>query len=276
MHSCVPRPAFPVSATCSRRSPLGRRGTNSARIRIPNRLPKAAGPTLLGVAAAVALSAQVTASPALASTTAHHAAHQQGVSNALLLSAIHPVAADKPTVGHPTRYTVQAGDSLSTIAQHFYRNSGAWPVLYWANRGNVHWANDINAGQVLKIPAKPARIPAAPTQFGPAAAPAAPSEQASTEQAAPAEDAAPAQAASTYTGSGSFQQCVIASESGGSSQVMNSSGHYGLYQFSASTWASYGGNPADFGNASTGEQNQVFDNAIAAGGQSNWSAYDGC
>jgi hypothetical protein len=24
------------------------------------------------------------------------------------------------------------------------------------------------------------------------------------------------------------------------------------------------------------EQNQVFDNAIAAGGQSNWSAYDGC
>jgi LysM repeat protein len=268
---------------------LGRLGTNSARIRIPNRLPKAAGPTLLGVAAAVALSAQVTASPALASTTAHHAAHaarQQGVSNALLLSAIHPVAAHKPAVGHPTRYTVQAGDSLSTIARHFYRNPGAWPVLYWANRGNIRWANDIDAGQVLKIPAKPARIPAAPTQFGPAAATAPISEQASTGQAStgqastgqatPAQDAAPAQAASTYTGSGSFQQCVIASESGGNSQVMNSSGHYGLYQFSASTWAAYGGNPADFGNASTGEQNQVFDNAIAAGGQSNWSAYDGC
>jgi len=24
------------------------------------------------------------------------------------------------------------------------------------------------------------------------------------------------------------------------------------------------------------QQNQVFNNAIAAGGQSNWSAYDGC
>jgi hypothetical protein len=57
---------------------------------------------------------------------------------------------------------------------------------------------------------------------------------------------------------------------------MNSSGHYGLYQFSSSTWAEYGGNPADFGDASASEQNQVFDNAIAAGGQSNWSAYDGC
>ena len=69
---------------------------------------------------------------------------------------------------------------------------------------------------------------------------------------------------------------MIARESGGNSQVMNSSGHYGLYQFSAGTWAAYGGNPADFGNASVAEQNQVFDNAIAAGGESNWAPYDGC
>jgi hypothetical protein len=87
---------------------------------------------------------------------------------------------------------------------------------------------------------------------------------------------APAETASTYSGGGGFASCVIARESGGNSQVMNSSGHYGLYQFSSSTWAEYGGNPADFGDASVAEQNQVFDNAIAAGGQSNWSAYDGC
>jgi hypothetical protein len=47
----------------------------------------------------------------------------------------------------------------------------------------------------------------------------------------------------------SFQQCVISRESGGNAQVMNSSGHYGLYQFSASTWAAARGNPADFGHA---------------------------
>jgi hypothetical protein len=57
---------------------------------------------------------------------------------------------------------------------------------------------------------------------------------------------------------------------------MNSTGHYGLYQFSAATWAAYGGNPADFGHASVTEQNQVFANALAAGGQSNWAPYDGC
>jgi len=57
---------------------------------------------------------------------------------------------------------------------------------------------------------------------------------------------------------------------------MNSSGHYGLYQFSASTWAAYGGSAASFGHASVAEQNQVFNNAIAQGGQSNWSPYDGC
>jgi hypothetical protein len=84
-----------------------------------------------------------------------------------------------------------------------------------------------------------------------------------------------AAAAATYSGSGSFQSCVIARESGGNSQVMNSSGHYGLYQFSASTWAAYGGSPSSFGHASVAQQNQVFNNAIAAGGPSNGAPYDG-
>ena len=177
------------------------------------------------------------------------------------------------------KYTVRSGDTLSAIALRVYHDPGAWPVIYWANRDKIRWANSVEVGEVLTVPVKPARIPAAPAQLGPTPAPA--PEQASTEQAATvpqssAEVAEPAQSAGTYTGSGSFQECVISSESGGNSQVMNSSGHYGLYQFSSSTWAEYGGNPADFGDASVAEQNQVFDNAIAAGGQSNWSAYDGC
>lgn len=79
-----------------------------------------------------------------------------------------------------------------------------------------------------------------------------------------------------YSVSGSFQRCVIARESGGNSQIMNSSGHYGLYQFSASTWAAYGGDPSLFGKASGAYQTQIFNNAMAKGGQSNWSPYDGC
>ena len=112
-----------------------------------------------------------------------------------------------------------------------------------------------------------------PGQSAPTARPAArPAYQ------APAQ--APARAAGTgssYSAApGSFQQCVISRESGGSSQVMNSTGHYGLYQFSAGTWAAYGGNPADFGHASVAEQNQVFQQAYAQAGTSPWAAYDGC
>ena len=69
---------------------------------------------------------------------------------------------------------------------------------------------------------------------------------------------------------------MVARESGGNAQVMNSTGHYGLYQFSAATWAAYGGDPAEFGDATVTEQNQVFASALAAGGESNWAPYDGC
>jgi hypothetical protein len=169
----------------------------------------------------------------------------------------------------PAWYTVRADDSLSTIAKRFYHNPSAWPVLYWANRGHIHWANVIEAGQKLRIPVEPSRIPAAPALLGPAASPAPVAEA----------GAVTAPAGGTYSGGasgGSFGACVVARESGGQAQVMNPTGHYGLYQFSASTWAEYGGSPADFGHASVAEQNQVFDAALASGGQSNWSAYDGC
>jgi LysM repeat protein len=263
---------------------LGGHRKKPTNFRISHRLSYAAAPALLGVAAAITLSAQLIPSPALASTLSGHsesAGQSWKVTNAQLLAAIHPVAAQpqgavRKAVSRPAKYTVRSGDTLGTIAGKVYHDPNAWPVLYWANRDKIRWANGIDTGQVLTVPVKPARIPAAPSRLGPAPAPVA--EQASTEQAAaePQASAGPAQSASTYTGSGSFQECVISSESGGNSQVMNSSGHYGLYQFSSSTWAEYGGNPADFGDASVAEQNRVFDNAIAAGGQFNWAPYDGC
>jgi LysM repeat protein len=266
---------------------LGRLRKKSTNSRISHRLPYAAAPALLGVAAAITLSAQLIPSPAAASTLSRHSesAGQWKIANAHLLAAIHPLAAQhqaapgKAAASRPAKYTVRPGDTLSAIAGKVYHDPGAWPVLYWANRDKIRWADNVDAGEVLTVPVKPARIPAAPAQLGPAPAPApapASTEQTATDQQAPAGVAQPAQSASTYTGSGSFQECVISAESGGNSQVTNSSGHYGLYQFSSSTWAAYGGNPAEFGDASVAEQNQVFDNAIAAGGQSNWSAYDGC
>jgi LysM repeat protein len=261
---------------CHRKSP----------IRISRRLPGIAVPALAGVAAASGVAAafclapQALADPSAAQGTAHHVvadtASRLDPLSAQLLSAIEQTeqtaqtaqAGQQASSGQASWYTVKAGDSLSAIAERSYHDQKAWPVLYWANRNRIHWANVIEPGQVLRIPVKPARIPAPPGLLGPAPAPAA-------MTAAPETTQATAQTAEVSSG-GSFAQCVIARESGGQTQVMNASGHYGLYQFSASTWAAYGGSPADFGNASASEQNQVFDNAVAAGGQSNWSAYDGC
>jgi LysM repeat protein len=272
---------------------LGRH-SRKTRIQIATRRTIAAAP-LAGVAATFCLSPQAASASTVANPTTHHAAvvpaaSQPGDSPARLLSVTRQVREQKPAL--PASYTVRSGDSLSAIAGRVYHNSDAWPVIFWANRGQIRWANIIETGQVLRVPAEPGKIPAAPTELAPAP-PAAPVESAPVQQApaqeaptqsAPSE-AAPtqssgSQASSSYSGGGypggSFGQCVVARESGGNSQVMNSSGHYGLYQFSSSTWAAYGGNPADFGNASVAEQNQVFANAIAQGGQSNWSAYDGC
>jgi phage tail protein X len=237
-------------------------------------------PALAGMAAAVCLAPQAQADPAPAHAAAQPAAATRTgtMSDALSQAGISPAelfAAVRQTSGNtsrPARYTVRSGDSLSAIAGKVYHKQNAWTVLYWANRGTIHWANMISEGQVLKVPALPAKIPAAPSQLGPA--PVAP-------VAAPASASASAPAQATVSGSysgasGSYAACVIARESGGNSQVMNSSGHYGLYQFSASTWQAYGGSAASFGHASVAEQNRVFNSAIAQGGQSNWSPYDGC
>ena len=143
-------------------------------IRISRRLPGIAVPALAGVAAAFCLAPQALADPSPAQGTAHHAvvadtASRLSPSSAQLLSTIEQTAQAKQTEqaaqqqassGQPSWYTVKAGDSLSAIAVRTYHNQKAWPVLYWANRSRIHWANVIEAGQVLRIPVEPARIPA--------------------------------------------------------------------------------------------------------------------
>jgi LysM repeat protein len=242
------------------------------------------------MAAAACLAPQALADPLPAHSAAQpaavaDAASYMDVSTAHLLTAPRQVAGQKAGSARAVKYTVRPGDSLSAIAGRFYHKQDAWPVLYWANHSQIRWANVITAGQVLRIPAKPTKIPSAPALLGPAApvgvaapAPApAPAPAVASPAYAPVQSTAVV--ASGYSGGtpgGSFGQCVIARESGGNSQVMNSSGHYGLYQFSQGTWVAYGGSAASFGNASAAQQNQVFANAVAQGGQSNWSAYDGC
>ncbi len=49
-------------------------------------------------------------------------------------------------------YTVQAGDSLSKIAEQFYGKAGEYNKIFEANRDKLSDANKIQPGQVLNIP----------------------------------------------------------------------------------------------------------------------------
>ncbi len=69
--------------------------------------------------------------------------------------------------------------------------------------------------------------------------------------------------------------CIRNAEEGGSYAWGPGNGG-GAYQFQIGTWEKYGGAASEFGVAGPSYQDQIFDNAINAGGASNWTAYDGC
>lgn len=59
---------------------------------------------------------------------------------------------DSDTEGGIRHYTVQRGDSLSSIALKIYRDVNKWDQIYEANRKELESSNDLKAGQVLIIP----------------------------------------------------------------------------------------------------------------------------
>jgi hypothetical protein len=69
--------------------------------------------------------------------------------------------------------------------------------------------------------------------------------------------------------------CIRNAEEGGSYAWGPGNGG-GAYQFLLGTWEKYGGAASEYGVAGPVYQDQIFDNAIAAGGASNWTSYDGC
>ena len=69
--------------------------------------------------------------------------------------------------------------------------------------------------------------------------------------------------------------CIRKAEEGGSYAWGPGNGG-GAYQFQEGTWEHYGGAASEYGVAGPAYQDQIFDNAIAAGGASNWTNYDGC
>jgi hypothetical protein len=91
---------------------------------------------------------------------------------------------------------------------------------------------------------------------------------------------APTQSAPVPSGGGdaahtALGECIRNAEEGGSYAWGPGNGG-GAYQFAEGTWEAYGGAASEFGVAGPAYQDQIFDNAIAAGGAGNWTNYDGC
>jgi hypothetical protein len=105
-------------------------------------------------------------------------------------------------------------------------------------------------------------------------------QQAAAQQAAAQPSPSPSQAAKSSSSGGnaassSLGICIRKAEEGGSYAWGPGNGG-GAYQFVLGTWEKYGGAASEYGVAGPAYQDQIFNNAIAAGGASNWTNYDGC
>jgi nucleoid-associated protein YgaU len=49
-------------------------------------------------------------------------------------------------------YIIKSGDTLSAIAQHFYKDANKYPKIFDANREVIKDANLIFPGQKIRIP----------------------------------------------------------------------------------------------------------------------------
>lgn len=189
-------------------------------------------------------------------------------------AAVAPTVVAGPFIASISLYSVKSGDTLSDIAKARYGKAADWPVIYYANRKQISNPDLIAIGQTFRIPALPRHIPAAPKTTTPAV---------STDTTAAVAVSPPSQQQTNYLTNGggysvtsAFQACVIRAESGGNPQIWNASGHWGLYQFSYSTWVAHGGDPSLFGKANGAYQTQIFWNTFNQDGTSDWAPYDGC
>jgi len=98
--------------------------------------------------------------------------------------------------------------------------------------------------------------------------------QQATTQPSPSPAAQPASSGGNAASS-ALGVCIRKAEEGGSYAWGPGNGG-GAYQFVLGTWETYGGAASEYGVAGAAYQDQIFDNAIAAGGASNWTDYDGC
>jgi LysM repeat protein len=176
--------------------------------------------------------------------------------------------------------TVESGDYLSKIAD---ANGTTYQRIYYANT-NIDNPDLIFPGEQLRIPSAdeqltprdlpenaPAEVKAqvaTPADQSAAAAP-----QSQTEYVAPAPKQTSVAAPSAS--SGSVWDAIAACESGGNWAINTGNGFYGGLQFTAGTWAAYGGlNYAPRADLASRDAQIAVASAVQAG--QGWGAWPVC
>ncbi|MEP6898010.1 MAG: LysM peptidoglycan-binding domain-containing protein [Rhodanobacter sp.] len=84
----------------------------------------------------------------------------QGAQAGIVAPATRADSLDVPShetavIDETTIYLVLQRDTLATIAARFYGNAHAWKLIFDANRDQLSDPEQIEPGQMLKIPTKP-------------------------------------------------------------------------------------------------------------------------
>jgi LysM repeat protein len=115
----------------------------------PSQVEKVAE-TAVKVAPAVAITGALVALPTAANASVRTPAKATAVTEQV--QQAQTTAARHPAQSVTTTYTVRSGDSLSSIARHFYGTTSKWNWIYQANRSRISNPDSIFAGEKLTIP----------------------------------------------------------------------------------------------------------------------------
>jgi LysM repeat protein len=142
----------------------GRHTTPSSVEKVAEKAGKAApAVAIAGVLVAAPVANAATTGPANASTVAVrvYGAEQlrvyEGVTTATHVTThANTVAKASTETKSATRtYTVEPGDTLASIADHFYGTDNDWTTLYQANKAKIANPNQIYPGELLLVPSGP-------------------------------------------------------------------------------------------------------------------------
>jgi LysM repeat protein len=121
----------------------------SGRHTTPSQVEKVAE-TAVKVAPAVAITGALVALPTAAHASVRTPAKATAVTEQV--QQAQTTAARHGSQSVTTTYTVRSGDTLSSIARHFYGTTSKWNWIYQANRSKVRNPDSIFVGEKLTIP----------------------------------------------------------------------------------------------------------------------------